>query len=231
MITIGTGKLKIWAIARQHPGESMAEWWMEGYLYRLLDQNDAVVRQLLEHATFYVVPNMNPDGAVRGHLRTNACGANLNREWASKGDYIAPTLERSPEVYHVLRELDTIGCDMFMDVHGDEGLPYNFISGSHGIPKWGERLQKLEDDFVDALISINPDMQKEYGYGIDEVANLSMCSNQIGERFDCLSFTFEMPFKDNCNIPEPVSEWSPERAIRMGKSFLDAIYREMKNFR
>eukprot|EP00964_Phaeocystis_antarctica_P086039 scaffold54421_cov25-Phaeocystis_antarctica.AAC.1 len=26
---------------------------------------------------------MNPDGAVRGHLRTNACGANLNREWCS----------------------------------------------------------------------------------------------------------------------------------------------------
>ena len=40
------------------------------------------------------------DGAFRGHLRTNACGANLNREWCTTGDYVAPTLERSPEVYH-----------------------------------------------------------------------------------------------------------------------------------
>jgi murein tripeptide amidase MpaA len=24
---------------------------------------------------------MNPDGSVRGNLRTNAAGANLNREW------------------------------------------------------------------------------------------------------------------------------------------------------
>ena len=29
----------------------------------------------------YLVPNMNPDGSRRGHLRTNAVGANLNREW------------------------------------------------------------------------------------------------------------------------------------------------------
>lgn len=38
------------------------------------------------------MPNVNPDGSIRGHLRTNAAGANLNREWKD------PTLERSPEV-------------------------------------------------------------------------------------------------------------------------------------
>ena len=38
------------------------------------------------------MPNVNPDGSIRGHLRTNATGANLNREWQD------PTLERSPEV-------------------------------------------------------------------------------------------------------------------------------------
>ena len=35
---------------------------------------------------------MNPDGTWRGHLRTNAVGANLNREWAN------PSRETSPEV-------------------------------------------------------------------------------------------------------------------------------------
>ena len=38
---------------------------------------------------------MNPDGSVLGNLRTNAAGANLNREWEN------PTLERSPEVFSV----------------------------------------------------------------------------------------------------------------------------------
>ena len=35
---------------------------------------------------------MNPDGSWRGHLRTNAVGANLNREWQD------PSLKSSPEV-------------------------------------------------------------------------------------------------------------------------------------
>ena len=86
------GPLQVWLYARQHPGETMAEWWMEGALERLLDDSDPVVRRLREKATFHVVPNMNPDGSRRGHLRTNAVGVNLNREWH------APSLERSPEV-------------------------------------------------------------------------------------------------------------------------------------
>ena len=43
---------------------------------------------------------MNPDGSWRGHLRTNASGANLNREW----DH--PSLEKSPEVYYVRNKMD-----------------------------------------------------------------------------------------------------------------------------
>ena len=71
------GKLACWFIARQHPGESMAEWLVEGMLERLLDTEDATARWLRERAVFYVVPNMNPDGSIRGHLRNNAAGANL----------------------------------------------------------------------------------------------------------------------------------------------------------
>lgn len=74
-------KKNVWLIARQHPGETMAEWFIEGFLERLLDADDSVSRTLLQRCNFYVVPHMNPDGAVLGNLRTNAAGANLNREW------------------------------------------------------------------------------------------------------------------------------------------------------
>ena len=50
------------------------------------------------------VPNMNPDGTWRGHLRTNASGANLNREW----DH--PTKDKSPEVYYTRAAMDEYGC-------------------------------------------------------------------------------------------------------------------------
>src|SRR3546814_2121331 len=59
---------------------------------------------------------MNPDGSFRGHLRTNAAGVNLNREWH------APSLERSPEVHHVLERMKRTGVDFAMDVHGDESI-------------------------------------------------------------------------------------------------------------
>lgn len=49
-----------------------------------------------------------------------------------------------------------VGCDMFMDIHGDEALPYNFISGSEGVPKWqnGPRLAELQSMFVQALMQV-----------------------------------------------------------------------------
>src|SRR5690606_13162441 len=41
------GKRPCWLIARQHPGETMAEWLAEGVVERLLDSRDAVSRRLL----------------------------------------------------------------------------------------------------------------------------------------------------------------------------------------
>ena len=122
MLVIGEGPKKFFVTARQHPGESMAEWCAEGFLERLSNKDDAMAKKMRQHATFFIVPNANPDGSVRGHLRTNACGANLNREWAPTGDYMAPTLERSPEVYHIMRVLDEQGCDGYLDIHGDEEI-------------------------------------------------------------------------------------------------------------
>ena len=41
----GDGKKSLWVIARQHPGETMAEWFVEGMLERLLDPADPVARR------------------------------------------------------------------------------------------------------------------------------------------------------------------------------------------
>lgn len=215
----GEGKRVCWLIARQHPGESMASWWMEGFLSRLTDSDDALARVLLDKAVFHVVPHMNPDGSFRGHLRCNAVGANLNREWH------APTAERSPEVLHTRNAMDARGCDFCLDVHGDEELPYNFISGAQGIPGWTERLATLEQTFQDAYQRATPDFQQVHGYPTSAPgqANLTMATNQLAERFDCLAMTLEMPFKDNADLPDALYGWSPERCARLGAAALDAI--------
>ena len=211
---------KIWLVARQHPGESMAEWWMEGLIHRLLDDSDPVVHSILEKAVIYLAPNMNPDGSRRGHLRTNACGANLNREWHE------PTLERSPEVYYVLEKMKSTGLDFGLDVHGDEALPYNFIAGTEGIPSWNEKRQQKLDLYKSTLARLNPDFQVEHGYPPNTKggANMTYCSNALAERFNAPVMTLEMPFKDAADTPDLVQGWSPERCMHLASSCLDALH-------
>lgn len=209
-------KKKVWLIARQHPGEAMAEWFAEGFLERLLDADDAVARVLLAKCVFYVVPNMNPDGAVRGNLRTNAAGANLNREWQT------PSMGASPEVFLVRQKMREVGVDLNLDVHGDESLPYNFCVGTEGTPGYSARLAALENTFKTHWQSTCPDFQTTHGYEqtAPGQANMTLATNWIGQSFDCLAFTVEMPFKDNADLPDEQVGWNGERAKRLGASVL-----------
>jgi murein tripeptide amidase MpaA len=212
-------KRKVWIIARQHPGETMAEWLMEGLLGRLLDEEDGTARSLLEHNRFFIVPNMNPDGSARGHLRTNALGINLNREWAE------PSEDKSPEVFHVLNKMQQTGVDLFLDIHGDEAIPYNFVAGTEGNPNYDERIAQLESTFKQSLMATTPEFQDEFGYPKDKPgqANLTIACNAVGHKFNCLAYTLEMPFKDNADLPDESYGWSPVRCQQLGEDLLVAI--------
>jgi murein tripeptide amidase MpaA len=223
MLVVGENaeeKRKCWIVARQHPGETMASWWTEGFLQRLIDDHDPVARALSTKVVFYVVPNMNPDGSRRGNLRTNAAGANLNREWQE------PAMNRSPEVFLVREKMRETGVDFCLDVHGDEALPYNFLAGPLGIPSLSEKQKALFDTFRTTLARINPDFQTVYGYPPAKpgAGNLTMCSNWVAEAFACLAMTLEQPFKDTADTPDPIQGWSPERCRKLGASCLDALY-------
>ncbi len=217
--TIGGGDKTVWLYARQHPGESMAEWWMEGALDRLTDPADPVARSLRERATFHVVPNMNPDGSARGHLRTNAVGSNLNREWHE------PTAEKSPEVLYVRNKMDETGVDFAMDVHGDEAIPANFMAGFEGIPSLKDSQTAGFDRYIAALLNRSSEFQTKLGYPSAKPGkgNLSMSTNQVAERFGCVAMTLEMPFKDNDERPDAEHGWSPERCAQLGRDCLAAL--------
>jgi len=216
----GDAKKTLWMIARQHPGETMAQWWMEGMVNRLLDNSDPVTRAILQKAVIYLVPNMNPDGSRRGHLRTNAVGSNLNRQWQE------PSLEKSPEVLCVLEKMKATGLDFALDVHGDESLPYNFIAGTEGIPSWNATRQQRLDHYKQTLARLNPDFQTTHGYppNASGTANMSYCSNALAEHFKAPVMTLEMPFKDTADTADLLQGWSPERAMKLAGSCLDALH-------
>ncbi|WP_085314615.1 M14 family metallopeptidase [Derxia lacustris] len=208
----------VWIIARQHPGEAMAEWFVEGMVDRLLDPADSLARSLLAKAHFFVVPNMNPDGAVRGNLRANAAGANLNREWMEPS-------ERAPEVAAVREKLLETGCEFFLDVHGDEGLPYVFVAGSEMLPGFTEAQAKAQAAFCAAFKAAAPDFQTEHGYPSGKYSEeaLKLASKWVGYEFGCLSLTLEMPFKDNADLPDEKRGWDGARSKALGAALLPAL--------
>lgn len=216
---LGGGRLVCWIVARQHPGETMAEWLMEGLIARLIDPEDPIARALRSRAVFFLVPNMNPDGSFRGNLRVNAAGANLNREWQN------PTAERSPEILLVRRRMEETGVDFCLDVHGDEALPYNFIAGADGVASVTQRVRDLQVSYEKALMRASPDFQMEHGY--DPMppgqANMTMCTTHVAGHFGCLAMTLEQPFKDTRDTPNEALGWSPGRCRQLGRANLDAL--------
>lgn len=218
-LSLGEGEKQVWLYGRQHPGETMAEWWMEGALEKLTDPADPHARSLRQKCRFHIIPNMNPDGSCRGHLRTNYAGVNLNREWANPSD------DRSPEVKHVLAAMDKLGVDWAMDVHGDEAIPAVFIAGFEGIPNLRPGQLDAYLAFESRLAANTPDFQTELGYPKDRPgqANLTLSTTQIAERFGAIAMTLEMPFKDNRDLPDPEQGWSAERSKALAHACLTTL--------
>ncbi len=188
-VRLSGGDKVLWVIARQHPGEVMAEWFAEGLLERLANHGDAVARAVRAVATVMVVSCVNVDGAARGHHRVNAAGVDLNRSWLDAD-------ERAPEVLALRAAIEETGVDWFLDVHGDERTERAFAARDEGNPSYSDELASLEARFVDRLDELWPEFDRESGYPLDAPgeADLRCAANYVGERFECPALTIELPF-------------------------------------
>ena len=223
-IALGRGPAQVWVVGRQHSGETMASWWMEGALACLLDPDDAVGSALLREARVCLVPIVNIDGAARGNLRGNAAGVDLNRQWH------APDPATAPEVAAVLAAMDQTGVDLSLDVHGDETLPHVFVDGCDQDPVATPSQIAGVRRFEQALLKASPAFQTKVGYpptyGGDEAPG--MCNRALGRRFGAIGLTLEMPFHDSLETPDPVAGWSPAASARMGRASLTAILETLR---
>ncbi len=218
-VTLGRGPRPVWLLGRQHSGETMASWWMEGALARLLDPADPVAARMLTLSTFHVVPLVNVDGAARGNLRGNAAGIDLNRQWHE------PDPEKAPEVAVILAEMQRTGVDVMMDVHGDETIPHVFIDGCDSDPAASAAQIAGMAAFKAALLAKNPAFQTRIGYPPTYGGQGAprMATRAISRRFGAVGMTLEMPFKDSLEASDPVEGWSQAASARMGADCLDAI--------
>ncbi len=118
------------------------------------------------------------------------------------------------------------GVDLFLDIHGDEEIPHVFTAGCEGNPGYTSRIEKkLEEHFRSHLKHQTKDFQTKHGYTRDEPgkANMTLACNSVGQKFDCLSLTLEMPFKDHNDAPNPLTGWSGKRSKQLGKDVLTTI--------
>ena len=207
-------------IARQHPGETMAEWFVDGMLERLLEHAATPSRgRCSQRAVVHVVPNMNPDGGVRGNLRTNAAGANLNREWLgaerraqsrgaarSRGD----GRNRRRRVSRRPRRRGLALC-----IRRRRRAPARLL-GQAGA---------LQRSFIAAFKTASPDFQDVHGYPSDKdtKVNLTLASKYVGHTFGCLALTLEIAVQGQRQFPRPGGGVERRAQHRIGRGGARAL--------
>ena len=213
--TAGTAKRKVWVIARQHSGETMAEWFVEGLVERLIDESDPVARAVLALADFHIVPNMNPDGSVRGNLRTTATGANLNREW------LAPSMDHSPEVF-LVRERMERPASTCSSTRTATRRCRTTSSRAARCCRTSPSVSAASRRRSSRRSRTRARTSRTYGYPAGKYSSdaLKLASKWVGHRFGCLSLTLEMPFKDNADAPDARVGWNGARSKRLGQAIL-----------
>ena len=147
MLILGNGPLNIFIVARQHPGESIGSWMIEGFLKEYFSN---VQRKIIENIfTFYVIPMANPQGVKLGHWYTNKKGQNLNRSWRHN---------KTPEINDIKRLMTEKKALLYLDLHGDEGASKHFITSCI------ESKNKVRKAFNDRMYKLCPHFQKEDYY-------------------------------------------------------------------
>lgn len=211
---------QLWIIARQHPGETVAQWVAHGAVEMLLQLS--VLRELT-NVTCNIVTNMNPDGSFFGNHRTNSAGIDLNRQWHN------PNIKSCPEVFYVKKAMEAKGVDAFLDLHADETLPFNFLMEEEKKPI-GE-LVKYN------LAQLNSYFQHKKNYdsvlsGCNSASCSSSCQSKkattfIKERFGAISLLFEGSIK-NIETAKGIETWNEHTAIQLGKDLISVLIDSLK---
>lgn len=114
-------------IARQHPGESVGSWLMEGFIRRLESMRISLAVQWI------IVPMINVDGVVLGNNRTGVLGQDFNRNWnideLAKKEKILTENNALLSLIKNIRRAHPKKLKIFIDFHGHSSQPNVFSYG------------------------------------------------------------------------------------------------------
>ena len=182
-------------IARQHPGETLSSFFVEGIITELLENK----QEYTEEDCYIIFPIVNIDGVKNGnHRLTN--GVDYNRSWA---------LEDEPEeIKYIKNEMKNINLQLFIDVHCDEITPQDYL-------RTGKKIKQKEI----AGIQVLEDMGKlrRFARALIKQHKIINFSNQtareyVSQKYKCENMLIELSLKE-----------SPELAMKKGKDFIKEI--------
>jgi len=101
--------------SRQHPGETLSSYIMEGVI-NFLTGEDPEAQYLRKRCVFKIVPMLNPDGVIHGNYRTDLCGKDLNRIWNKPHSRLHPTIFHTQEMIRRMQRGRKL--EFYCDLHG-----------------------------------------------------------------------------------------------------------------
>jgi hypothetical protein len=202
-LRFGKGLKHVYIIVRQHPGETIGSWMLEGFLKTFFSSKmKAKAKLVLKKYTFHIISMVNPDGVELGHWYTQKNGHNCNREWNSK---------KCPEIQIVYNYISKQKGDIYFDFHGDEGCKKHFFTTCD---KTKKNKNSSYHFFQKRMAYYNKNFSKKDYY--------QKAAHKVHGTFDCCwnnSLTLEGCMKHNykkeCLTLEP---------LRVGKDLFKTFY-------
>ena len=62
-----------------------------------------------------------------------------------------------------------VGCDLFIDAHGDEALPYVFVAGNEMLEDFRQQQAGEQEVFLENFKKASPEFQTEHGYPAEQI--------------------------------------------------------------
>ena len=179
-IVIGDkSKPTIVIIARQHPGETLSSFFIEGIVEKIIYEE-----KYLDNNCFMIFPIVSTNGVKNGNHRLTD-GIDYNRSWAK---------ERLPEeIEYIQKRMNQCKVKMFIDVHCDEITNKDYIRTNNKI--YGQNIagiQVLEDmgkirRFLRALIK-----QRK----VINFSNLT-AREYVSKKYKCDNMLIELTLKED----------------------------------
>ena len=197
-ITIGDeNKKAIVVIGRQHPGETLSSFFIEGMISEIVENY-----QEYKDSYFLFYPIVSTNGVKNGNHRYTD-GIDYNRSWKTSG--------LSKEIDYIKEELSKIKIDNFIDVHCDEISDIDYVR-----TKKSELIKEFSNVKV---IADNTKLRRFFRALIRQrkIINLSQLTAReyVAKKYKCDSMLIELGLQHND------SESSREK----GKEFIKNLKR------